>query len=245
MFQTSTKLCLVGAFAAVAGVAAQDADARGPRGGGFRGGAGISRAAGGGFNRANVTRPQRGTGQQRQQFGSRARNGNTGATANANSSRRANGNSNTQLASRGNGNTGIAGNSGAMNSGNAANSGVVGSGNGNTGVVNNGNVNNGNIGSGNVNTGNVVAGNDVDIDVNGGWVGYPAGTGAAYATGVVVGSTVTAAAIGSYYSALPVGCSPYVYSSYRYYTCAGTWYQEQYRSGTSVYVVVADPTKGK
>lgn len=218
MFQTSTKLCLIAAFAAVAGVVAQDADARGPRGGGgFRGGAGISRPAGGGFDRANATRPQRGTGQQRQQFGSRA----------------------------GNRNTGIAGNSGGMNSGNAANSGVVGSGNGNTGVVNNGNVNNGNIGSGNVNTGNVVAGNDVDIDVNGGWVGYPAGTGAAYATGAVVGSTVTAAAIGSYYSALPVGCSPYAYSSYRYYTCAGTWYQQQYRSGTSVYVVVADPTKGK
>ena len=62
-----------------------------------------------------------------------------------------------------------------------ANSGAIGSGNGNTGVVNNGNVNNGNIGSGNVNTGNVVAGNNVDVDVDGGWNGYPAG---AYATGV-------------------------------------------------------------
>lgn len=227
MFQTSTKIGLVAAFAAVAGIVSQEADARGPRGG-----AGISQPAGGGFNRTNATRPQRGTEPQRQ-LGSSSGTANKGTFANRNS--------NTRLASRGNGNTGVA------NSATNANSGVVGSGNGNTGVVNNGNVNNGNIGSGNVNTGTVVAGNDVNVDVNGGWTGYgytyPAGTGAAYATGVAVGTATTAAVVGSYYSTLPAGCSPYVYGSYRYYSCASTWYQQQYKSGTTVYVVVSDPTK--
>ena len=110
--------------------------------------------------------------------------------------------------------------------------------------MNNGNVNTGTVGSGNVNTGNVVAGNDVDVNVeNGGWYGRPATTGAAYATGVAVGATTTAVAVGSYYSTLPAGCSPYVYGAYRYYSCSGAWYQQTYQGSSIVYVVVSDPTK--
>lgn len=155
-----------------------------------------------------------------------------------------NGNTSTKLAR--NGNTGVVGtantNSGTINRRNG-NTGVVGSGNGN--VANNANVNNGNIGSGNINTGNVVAGNNVNVDVNGGWSGYPAGTGAAYATGVAVGATATAAAVGSAYYALPNGCSPSAWNNYSYYYCGGAWYQQRYEGGSSVYVVVSGPTTGK
>lgn len=234
-----SRACLIAGIAILAGFVAQDADAR-PGGGGFPGGAGISRPSGAGISRTGVSRPQRGTGQQKK-FGSRSGAANKDTGANGNSTRQANGNSNTQMASHGSGNTGVAGNT------TNASSGVVGSGNGNTGVVNNGNVNNGNVGSGNVNTGTVVAGNDVNVDVDGGWTGYgytyPAGTGAAYATGVAVGTATTAAVVGSYYSTLPAGCSSYIYGSYRYYTCASTWYQQQYKSGSTVYVVISDPTK--
>ncbi len=194
----SFRLCLVAALAA-SGFAVDQAEARG----GFRGGGGFSRPSGGGFSGSGMRAPQRRTAQKPTRSANIAK-----GTANGS------GNSSRQVASRGNGDKGVA------NSGNRANanSGVVGSGNGNTGAVNNGNVNNGSIGSGNVNTGTVVAGNDVDVNVNGGWTGYgyPAGTGAAYATGVVVGSTATAAVIGGYYSTLPASCYPYAYGAYRY-----------------------------
>jgi len=169
--------------------------------------------------------------------------------ANANSGLAASGNGNS--ANRANvqnksGNTGIAanGNTGVAGSGNG-NTGVAGSGNGNgnTGVVNNGNVNTGTVGSGNVNTGNVVAGNDVDVNVeNGGWSGYY-GSGAAYATGVAVGATTTAAVAGSTYYSLPSSCATYVYGGVSYYSCGGTWYQQRYQGSSVTYVVVSDPTK--
>ena len=83
--------------------------------------------------------------------------------------------------------------------------------------------------------------------MNNGWGGaYGYGAGAAYATGVAVGTTATAAAATSaYYSTLPAGCSPYYYSSYRYYSCGGTWYQQTSQGSSVVYVVVSDPTKTK
>lgn len=254
--RTSLKFGLIALCAGLAAVMAQAADAR-PGGGGFnglRGGAGLSRPSGANLGSRNIQRPN---GPQAQGAGQRfGKNGQPAkpqqGTANAQaansgnkSTRTAAGNGNTSTTNRGNGNQ-VAANSGVAGSGN-------GNGNGNTGVVNNGttNVNNGNIGSGNVNTGNVVAGNDVDVDVNGGWYGGYAGTGAAYATGVAVGasttavatSTATAAAVGSYYAALPAGCSPYVWGGYSYYSCYGTWYRQTYQGGSTVYVVVSDPTK--
>lgn len=217
----SSRLCLVAALAGV-GLAVDHAEAR--PSGGFRGGGGFSRPSGGGFSGSGMRAPQRGTRQKPQGAGSRTASATKGTVM-------------------GNGNTGVAGSGNTAN----ANSGVVGSSNGNTGVVNNGNVNNGNIGSDNVNTGTVVAGNDVDVSVNNGWIGYgytyPAGTGAAYATGVAVGTATTAAVVGSYYSTLPASCYPYAYGAYRYYSCSGTWYQQTYKSGSTVYVVVTDPTK--
>lgn len=219
--RVSIKFSLITIFAGLAAFAVQAADARGPGGGGFRRGAGLSR-------------PSHSFGASSGQFRSAADRPNVG-NASTGISRRANGNGNTGIAKSGN----DSGNSGIVNHG-RANSGIANSGNGNSGVVNNGNV-----GSGNIKTGNVAVGNNVDVNVNGGWYGYPAGTGAAYATGFAVGSSATAVARSSYYYALPVGCSPYVYSSYRYYSCAGTWYQERYQSNTAVYVVVADPMKTK
>jgi hypothetical protein len=204
----------------------------------------------GGFQRPNrssmpqigANRPQLGTGQAAERPSGQNRAAMTSAsgsgnrsTATANSSRTANVSANRTA----NGNSQYArnGNNGAVGTANT-NTGTVGSGNSNSGVVNNGTV-----GSGNVNTGNVVAGNDVNVDVNNGWGAYPAGT--AYATGVAVGTTASAAVARSYYYSLPPSCSPYVWNSVSYYSCAGIWYQSQSQSGQTVYVVVSDPTKAK
>jgi hypothetical protein len=237
-------LLLAGAFAGLAAFMAHEVHAR-PGGGGFRGGAGFSglqRPSGfggfqrpsGGFQRPGTAAGQRPNGQAARSGnfqGNRSANGNMGVAGN----RSANGN--TGIAGNRTGNTGVAGNG----NGNS-NSGAIGSGNGNTGVV----------GSGNVNNGNVAVGNDVDVNVGntgwaGGYYGYPAGSGAAYATGVAVGTatTATAAAVGSYYSTLPTGCSSYVLNGYGYYACGGTWYQQRYQGGSVTYVVVADPTKSR
>ena len=102
-----------------------------------------------------------------------------------------------------------------------------------------------NIGGGDRNT-NIDRGDiniDSDIDVDGGWGGwsdYPVGAG--LVAGAVAG--VTAAAIGSYYYSLPVGCPPYPYGGYTYYSCGGAYYQPQYEGDTVVYVTVPDPTQG-
>lgn len=258
---SASSFIMLSVFAGLAAFAVQDVDARGPGGGGFRGGgAGISRGGGlagrsgaggiqrpaGAKQRPNATGGQRfgngqGTGQLGQDNRGTAanngaavnRSGNTGVTGSASGNTRSTGNGNRNTAA--NGNTGVAG-----------------SGNGNgSGNVGNGNVNNGNVGSGNgntgvVNNGNVVAGNDVDIDVDGGWGGaYPYGTGAAYATGVAVGATTSAAVVGSYYATLPASCAPYYYGAYRYYSCGSTWYQQQVQGSSTVYVVVSDPTKSR
>jgi len=208
---------LVGSVASLATFMAQEADARG-RGGGIRG-AGVSVPRGGGLGRPQSL--QRPSG-QRPALGKSQRPAGSGA-ASANTGVAGNRQGNTGVVGNGNGITGIAGNRNG-------NMGVVGNGNGNTGVVNNG---------------NVVAGNNVDVNVDNGpaagWDGdYP--VGAAYATGVAVGAT-TAAVVGSYYSSLPAGCSPYTWSGLHYYSCGNSWYQRTYSDGSTVYVVVSDPRK--
>ncbi len=267
--RTSLTFAIIAAFAGIAGATAQEADARGFRGGGgLRGGAAMARPQrGGGLDRFRANLPQRSNGLRAQGSGRwrggeamRGWNPGQGRPSGFGSANSVNSGSRFGI-NRGNGNTGVAGNGNtrAVSRGNG-NTGVVGSGNGNgntaytrngnTGVVGSGNVNNGNVNTGNVNnavnTGNVAVGNDVDVNVNGGWSNYPAGSGAAYATGVAVGATTTAAVAGSYYyRSLPAGCSPYYRSSYQYYWCSGTWYQQQYQGGTAVYVTVADPTRSK
>lgn len=238
---------LLAALAGAATLAAQEVQARGPGGsGGFRGGgAGISRGGGGlGARSGGIQRPSRAKqrpnaaggqrpGNAQGKLGQGNRTGNTGIAGNGNG----NGNGSGNARATGNGNTRTAAN---------GNTGVAGSGNG-SGNTGSGNMNNGNVGSGNgntgvVNNGNVVAGNDVDIDVNNGAGGYY-GTGAAYATGVAVGATTSAAVVGSYYATLPAGCAPYYYGAYRYYSCGSSWYQQQVKGSSTVYVVVSDPTK--
>ncbi len=220
---TASGFVMFGIFAGLAAFLAQDVEARGfGGGGGFRGGgAGLSRSGGlGGIQRPTGSR-QRPNASAGQRSGKATANGNAAANRSGNRGVAGNGNSRTAA----NGNTGVAGSgngSGNINNGN------VGSGNGNTGVVNNG---------------NVVAGNNVDVDVNnGGWNGnYP--TGAAYATGVAVGATTSAAVVGSYYATLPANCAPYYYGAYRYYSCGSSWYQQTVQGSSTVYVVVSDPTK--
>jgi hypothetical protein len=227
MRSTFFHFAVVGAIASLAVFMAQEADARGGRaGGGFRGGGSMSMARSGGFgglSRSGAGAPQRPTGKAGERTGASSGQRPSGQTAQQSGTAS---NRNTGAAGNSSGNTAVAGNR-------TGNTGVVGSGNGNTGVVN---------------TGDVNVGNSVNVDVDngwGGWNGYPAGAGAAYATGVAVGTTATAAAIGSYYSTLPVGCSPYVWNSYNYYTCSGAWYRQRSQSGSTVYIVVADPTKSK
>jgi hypothetical protein len=228
------RLALVGAFTGMATILAQQADARPGGGGGPRGGLSMPRGGGGGFGRAGGVRRPTGVSGQRPSVGT---NRGTGPMAGQGPTGVGQGN---RPANAGKGNTGIAGNGGG-------NSAIAGNRNGNTGVVGSANANSGTIGSGNgntgvVNNGNVVAGNNVDVDIDNGWGGwdgdYPAG--AAYATGVAVGAT-TAAVVGSYYSTLPAGCSPYVWAGAPYYSCGSSWYQRTNSNGSTVYVVVSDP----
>jgi hypothetical protein len=53
----------------------------------------------------------------------------------------------------------------------------------------------------------------------------------------VVGSAITAAAIGSRAYALPPNCVGATYGGY-YYQCGSVWYQPQYEGATVSYVVV-------
>jgi hypothetical protein len=73
-----------------------------------------------------------------------------------------------------------------------------------------------------------------------GWFDHPIAAG--IAIGAVAGA---AAAIGSYYYALPPDCPPYYWSELTYYSCGGAWYQPQYEGDTIVYVTVPDPSGGQ
>jgi hypothetical protein len=135
--------------------------------------------------------------------------------------------------------------SSASRSGNTANR------SGNTSNRNSGNVNSGNRNT-NVNnssrTTNVGSNNnvnidrgDVNIDVDGGYgccrngVRYPVAAG--MAIGAVAG--MTAAAIGSYYYALPPsGCVTVVRAGANYYQCGAAWYQQSMNGDQVVYVSV-------
>jgi hypothetical protein len=47
------------------------------------------------------------------------------------------------------------------------------------------------------------------------------------------------------YYGLPVGCAPYGYGGYSYYSCGGVYYEPRYEGDTVVYVTVPDPSGGK
>ncbi len=114
-------------------------------------------------------------------------------------------------------------------------------GNVNRGNVNTGNVNRGNINTGNINTGNVNIGNDVNIDIDGGY-GY--GHGGYYhhpiAAGIAIGAVAvtTAAVMGSYYYALPPGCTTVYRGALPYYYCGSVYYEKSWSGNDVVYVVV-------
>ena len=229
---TLSSIAMAGAFVSLIAFTAQEADARGGRGGGARGGGASSMSrgggggGGGGFSRGgsysrpsgSYSRPSSGFG------GSTQMAGRGGATASQRPAA-ATGQRPAQQPAQGN------------------------RGNINTGNINRGNINTGNINTGNINTGNVNIGNDVNINVdnNYGWGGYYDRPAGGFWAGVAIGATatLTAAAIGSAYYALPPsGCSPYVWQTYHYYHCGSAWYQTRYEGDTIVYVTVSDPSKG-
>lgn len=72
-----------------------------------------------------------------------------------------------------------------------------------------------------------------------GWFDHP------IAAGVVIGAAATAIAIGATYYALPPGCPPYYWNSFTYYSCDGIYYEPQYEGDTIVYVTVPDPSGGQ
>ena len=57
-----------------------------------------------------------------------------------------------------------------------------------------------------------------------------------------IGATAmwTAAAMHSYWYALPPGCPPWYWGGATYYSCGGSYYQPQYEGDTVVYVTVED-----
>ena len=110
---------------------------------------------------------------------------------------------------------------------------------GNRGDVNSGN--RGDVNSGNrVNTGNVNVGNDVNINIDGGY-GYRGGgvyhpVAAAATIGAI--AVTTAAVVGSYYHALPAGCTTVVMNGATYSQCGTVYYQQTWQGSDPVYVVV-------
>lgn len=99
-------------------------------------------------------------------------------------------------------------------------------------------------GNGNgINTGDInIDRGDINIDVDGGY-GNGWGYGGYYhpiAAGVVIGTVAvtTAAVVGSYYYALPPGCSPYYLNTINYYHCGSVYYQQTWYGNDIVYVVV-------
>lgn len=130
-------------------------------------------------------------------------------------------------------------NAGSANRGNV-NTGNVRTGNVNTGNVNTGNVNTGNVNRGNINTGDINIGNDVNIDIDGGY-GYHGGVyHHPIAAGITIGAiaVTTAAVIGSYYRALPPGCTVVVRAGISYHYCGSVYYQQTWSGNDVVYVVV-------
>lgn len=132
---------------------------------------------------------------------------------------------------------------GARGGGRMANTSVSGANraNANRGNVNTGNVNRGNVNTGNVNRGNVNIGNDVNIDIDRDY-GYP-GYGGYYhpvARAAFIGAVAvtTAAVVGSYYYALPPGCTTVIKYGVTYHYCGTVYYQKTMSGNEVVYVVV-------
>jgi len=75
-----------------------------------------------------------------------------------------------------------------------------------------------------------------------GWYGYNHyenwNNGAAFATGLVIGATLSAAAFSSAY---PSGCVSSNFGGVAYYNCGTNWYQRVYRGGNVTYIVVNQP----
>lgn len=133
--------------------------------------------------------------------------------------------------------------------------GAVNTGNVNRGVSNRGTVNTGNVNTGNVsnrqavNNGNINIGNDVDIDIdvdgshhgdwdhNGDWdhVHHP------IAAGITISAiaVTTAAVIGSYYYALPAGCTTIIREGETIWVCGSAYYRRVWYGNDIVYVVIA------
>ena len=65
---------------------------------------------------------------------------------------------------------------------------------------------------------------------------YDAG---AFAAGLVVGTALSTSA---YRSAYPSGCVATFVGNTTYYQCGTTWYQREYASGGTTYIVVNNPT---
>jgi hypothetical protein len=88
-----------------------------------------------------------------------------------------------------------------------------------------------------------IEGRDVNIDVEGGWGGGCCWGGVRHpiAAGVTIGAIagMTAAAVGSYYYALPPsGCSVVVMNGVSYHQCGGAYYSEALDGDEVVYVSV-------
>jgi hypothetical protein len=91
---------------------------------------------------------------------------------------------------------------------------------------------------------NVNVNRDVDVNVHGG--GYYGGGGCCYhpvaaAAAVGTAAALTAAAIGSMVQTLPPSCAAVAVNGVTYQQCGSTWYQPQFVSGATSYVVVAAP----
>ncbi len=103
---------------------------------------------------------------------------------------------------------------------------------------------------GNVNRANINRPINVsDVDVNGGrvndwddhWDGCCYNPWGAAAAGALVGSAITAAAVGSTVYTLPADCVTTVVNGIAYSRCGDTWYQPQFEGTTTSYVVVSPP----
>jgi hypothetical protein len=104
-------------------------------------------------------------------------------------------------------------------------------------------VNTGNINNFNRNT--TIAGGNWDGGYGGwgNWADHPVAAGVV--VGAAVGATAAAAygayGYGSTYYDLPVGCPPYAYGGYTYYSCGGAYYEPRYEGSSVTYVTVPPP----
>jgi hypothetical protein len=100
------------------------------------------------------------------------------------------------------------------------------------------------VNNGGINTGDVNINRNVNVGDNRyDWNDYYRPVGGAIVAGAIIGAAAatTAAALGSYYYALPSGCSPYPYRTYTYYACGSVYYETRYEGDKVVYVVVEKP----